>query len=148
MYARCVLQVTAPGVTTTSGRDDALVGRRLPWRSASRAASRAALRAGGLAYLAAQMVVALAAFTAWAGETEFPGHQHPWGTEDHVHGLDEVIGAWANLAAPVSLPRTQTLALLALLTVLTFVQALPWSSHRSRAPPAVPRLHRARPLRA
>ncbi len=113
MYARAVRRLLTLG--------------RLPWL--------AALRAGGLAALCASVVVTLVVVTAWAGQTEFPGHSHPWGGDDHVHGLYEVIGAWAAPLAAVALPRTPELVVSLLLPVLVLVKALAGLAPRSRAPP-------------
>lgn len=111
------------------------VTERLPWR--------AALRAGLLAQLAASLVLTLVLLTAWAGQSEFPGHQHPWGGEEHVHGLSQVIGAWAAPQAPLALPRPQMPAAWVRVLILQVLAVLVLGAHRSRAPPAAARLRAA-----
>ena len=52
----------------------------------------AALKAGLVAQLLATFVVLLVMVPWHAAQNEFPGHEHPPGTPDHVHGLEEVTG--------------------------------------------------------
>ena len=51
-----------------------------------------ALKAGLTAQLIATFLVMLAIGPYHAAHTEFPGHEHPPGTPDHVHNLEMVTG--------------------------------------------------------
>lgn len=51
-----------------------------------------ALKAGLAAQLIATFLVMLAIGPYHAAHTEFPGHEHPPGTPDHVHNLEMVTG--------------------------------------------------------
>lgn len=51
-----------------------------------------ALRAGLITQLLATFVVLLVMVPWHAAQNEFPGHEHPPGTPDHVHSLEQVIG--------------------------------------------------------
>ncbi len=52
----------------------------------------AALKAGLIAQLLATFVVLLVMVPWHAAQNEFPGHEHPPGTPDHVHTLEQVTG--------------------------------------------------------
>ena len=65
------------------------MSRRNPWINA--------LRAGLVTHLVATFAVLLILIPWHAAHSEFPGHHHPAGTPDHVHGLEQVVG-WMTLA--------------------------------------------------
>jgi len=58
---------------------------RLPWGTA--------LRAGLLTFVASSLLVSLLIGSYWAAQTNFPGHEHPEGTAEHLHTLQDVLGA-------------------------------------------------------
>lgn len=124
MYARIVRQPATDSLTHALAASGLA---RLPWG--------AALRAGGLTVLCTALVVTLVVVTSWAGQTEFPGHVHPWGADDHVHGLYEVFGAWAAPLAAVALPRLPEPVVRVLVPVLVLVRAAAGRAPMSRAPP-------------
>ena len=64
------------------------MSRRQPWITA--------LRAGLVTYLVATFAVLLILIPWHAAHSEFPGHHHPAGTPDHMHGLEQVVG-WMTL---------------------------------------------------
>lgn len=49
-----------------------------------------ALRAGATAHFVCTLVLLFLSLPSWASHTNFPGHHHPEGTPDHVHGLQQV----------------------------------------------------------
>lgn len=51
-----------------------------------------ALRAGLITQLLTTFVVLLVMVPWHAAQNEFPGHEHPPGTPDHVHALEQVVG--------------------------------------------------------
>lgn len=51
-----------------------------------------ALRSGLIAQLISTFLVMLAIGPYHAAHSEFPGHEHPPGTPDHVHALEMVTG--------------------------------------------------------
>jgi len=58
---------------------------------------RHALRAGLNAQLITTFIMLLAVAPWLAAQNEFPGHEHPPGTPDHVHPIEQVIG-WTILS--------------------------------------------------
>lgn len=56
-----------------------------------------ALRAGLLTQLITTFLVMLALGPYHAAHSEFPGHEHPPGTPDHVHNLEMVTG-WMTIS--------------------------------------------------
>ena len=53
---------------------------------------KSALRAGLTAKLVTMFVMVLLLAPWHAAQNEFPGHEHPPGTPDHVHPIEQVIG--------------------------------------------------------
>lgn len=52
-----------------------------------------AITAGAATLIAAALAVVLFLAPVFAGETNFPGHQHPPGTPDHIHTLEQAAVA-------------------------------------------------------
>lgn len=49
-----------------------------------------ALRAGAAAHFICTLLLLFVSLPSWAARTDFPGHQHPEGTSEHVHNLQQV----------------------------------------------------------
>lgn len=62
-----------------------------------------AFHAGLAAFIAATLMVVLFLAPIFAGETNFPGHQHPEGTPDHIHTLEQAAVALSVFEALVVL---------------------------------------------
>lgn len=95
-----------------------------------------ALRAGFLAFVVAQLLVAVAA-TPWLSIHSDVAHVHPLGTGDHVHALGDLFAA-----GPVTIPvRRVDVDLGATATAVVrpapaVPAAPPTFVHGARAPPA------------
>lgn len=96
-----------------------------------------ALRAGLSTYLGLTLLLTAVMTAFWAGQTEFPGHSHPPGTEDHVHDLREVglsgTPAFALTVVIVALPVVAVVVLRLPNPVLRVLRA---RVDCARAPPA------------
>lgn len=96
-----------------------------------------ALRAGLLAWLSATLLIVLALTPWWAAQSEFPGHEHPPDTPDHVHQLQEV-------GAEQAFSTVVTAVMITLVVLGTYQESalVPlrnqrrWPGVISRAPPA------------
>lgn len=73
-----------------------------------------AFHAGLAAFIAATLMVVLFLAPIFAGETNFPGHQHPEGTPDHIHTLEQAAVALSLFEAFVVLIVAAPIVLYAL----------------------------------
>lgn len=98
-----------------------------------------ALRAGFVAHQVAALLVVFTLAPWYAAHSEFPGHEHPPGTEEHVHGLEQVIG-WLTLLTVlvVVMASQQRLLERAVRPSVWHEQLRQSRSNAQRAPPAAP----------
>lgn len=94
--------------------------------------------AGTGMWLAATLAVVLFLAPWFAGETNFPGHQHPEGTPDHIHTLEQAAIALSEFTAFIILVVSAPLVLY----VLRFSHENPhteptYNFGYPRAPPAL-----------
>ncbi len=96
-----------------------------------------ALRAGLAAQLVVTFLVLLVLGPYHAAHSEFPGHEHPPGTPDHVHSLEMVTG-WLVVShiLVTALSELPQVGFAFLLPGSWFPQALRLRVNGSRSPPA------------
>lgn len=97
-----------------------------------------ALIAGTGMWLAATLAVVLLLAPWFAGQTNFPGHQHPEGTPDHIHTLEQAAVALSEFTAFIVLVVSAPLVLYTLrYTHENPITAPAYRQGYARAPPAM-----------